>query len=78
MEKGRMTLGSLGVLLLLCVIASQARAQSFILTKIADLNTPIPGGSGNFNLPTHPVINFTIHNAISNCAIIDNYVSLCS
>jgi hypothetical protein len=48
MKKEKMTLGWLGTLLLLCVIASQAGAQSFVLSKLADRSTPIPGGTGNF------------------------------
>ncbi len=35
-------------LLFFCVIASHAEAQPFLLSKVADLNTQIPDGSGNF------------------------------
>jgi hypothetical protein len=38
----------LGSLLLLCFVGTCAEAESFDLRKVADLNTPIPGGSGNF------------------------------
>jgi hypothetical protein len=49
MKKERLLFVSLGSLLLLFVITSQAWAQSFVLSKVVDTNTPIPGGSGNFN-----------------------------
>jgi hypothetical protein len=48
MKKGKMILVLSGALLWICIIASQAGAQSFILSKVADHNTPVPGGSGNF------------------------------
>ena len=48
MKKGKMSLLLLSVLLSFCVIASQAGAQPFVLSKVVDKNTPIPGGSGNF------------------------------
>jgi hypothetical protein len=48
MRKESIKLMFLLALLGLCVNVSQTEAQSFILRKVADQNTPIPGGSGNF------------------------------
>jgi len=40
MKKGNLSLLLLAALFFLCVIASQAGAQPFVLTKVADTNTP--------------------------------------
>jgi hypothetical protein len=50
MENRKMSLLLLSALFFLCVISSQAGAQPFVLSKVVDLNTPIPGGSGNFTV----------------------------
>ena len=57
MTKKKMSLISFVALFLLCGIASLAGAQSFDLRKVADLNTPIPGGSGNFTGFDRPSIS---------------------
>ena len=57
MKKGNLSLLLLAALFFLCVIASQAGAQPFVLTKVADTNTPIPSGSGKFAGFSDPVIN---------------------
>jgi hypothetical protein len=57
MKKRKMSLFLLAALLFLFVIASQAGAQPFVLSKVADLNTPIPGGSGNFTSTVYAVIS---------------------
>ena len=38
----------LGLFLTLLALSSPAAATAFTLSKVADLNTPIPGGTGNF------------------------------
>jgi hypothetical protein len=48
MKEGKMSLLLLSALFFLCVTASQAGAQPFVLGKVVDTKTPIPGGSGNF------------------------------
>ena len=57
MKRDKMPFISVGAFLLLCVFATHAEAQSFILSKVADLNTPIPSGSGNFDSFYNPVIS---------------------
>ena len=47
----------IAVLILFAVITFHAGAQPFVLKKMADLNTPIPNGSGNFSGLWRPLIN---------------------
>ena len=48
MKKGNLGLLTSAALFFLCIIPSQAGAQPFVLTKVVDTSTPIPGGLGNF------------------------------
>ena len=44
----KMSLVLVATLFSVCAIASDGEAQQFILNKVVDRNTPIPGGSGTF------------------------------
>ena len=59
MKRRKLSLFMSASLFLLCLLVAHAEAQPFVLSKVADLNTPIPGGSGNF-------AGFTVNAVISN------------
>ncbi len=48
MTRGRKSLAMLTVLFLFCLMASEAVALQFSAAKVVDLQTPIPGGTGDF------------------------------